>query len=455
IDDPLDALGIDMDGGLTLRGFVQSSLQGGSNSGVALARGFTGDSAREVTVALVDIHEGSALGLLFVIDATVTEDVVRQIGRLHDLTQTETVILHGFLQGKSLADIATERDRSLATIRTQFNTVLAKFSVSSQSALVRVVFGLSRFFGEVEALRPVFEHPFRRHYTIPGAGGRSIEFFVAGDAAGDVVIHPSDVLSYTYSAAIEQLFHSAGLCVVSVARPGIGGTDPALPDHSMEDCHTADVAAVLRALEVSDYLLFGSGLSSPLSIHLGGTLPGHLRGVVLNTPMIPRAFFRKDQGEAIPILHALMRAGQTSPKLLRFLLRSAEAHIRIVGARRFISTQFAAIPMDKGAALQPDNLRELQFAIDQQYTLGSRRDESDFLLIGRDWSSWIAACRAPITVLHGAQNPVMTPVVYDRFQAAYPDRIQLWPLADAAAAPGVTHPEQVIACLRQVFDHAS
>ncbi|WP_068303702.1 alpha/beta hydrolase [Pararhodobacter sp. CCB-MM2] len=454
IDEPLDHLGIQLAQGQSLSDLVRRSADSRGNAGVQLLRGYAGPSEREVTVALIETGESHGLALLFVIDPCLSDEVAVQIGRSNDLTEAETAILQAFLKGESLADIATARDRSLATVRTQFNTILAKFGVSTQAALVRVVLGLSSFLNEVETLRPVFEHPYRRKFLIPGPGGRAIEFYVAGAPEGRAVLHPSDVLSYTFSAEVEKLLHAADLRMISVARPGIGGTDPAPSGMRMEQCHAEDVAAVLHTLSIRDYVLFGSGLSSPISIYLGGHLPGNLRNVVLNTPILPRDFFRHDQGEAIPVLHALMRAAWNSPKLLRFLLKSCEAHIRLVGARRFIATQFAAIPMDKEAALRPENTRELQYAMDCQYTLGNRRDESDFLLMAFDWSPWIQACKSQITVLHGTGNPVMIPAIYDRFQAAYPGQVRLWPLQGAAAAPGLTHPEGIVACLAGCFDGA-
>ncbi|MEZ5752138.1 MAG: LuxR C-terminal-related transcriptional regulator [Paracoccaceae bacterium] len=455
VDEPVSKLSIALEKGESLEEAIKNPSPAGSNSGVRLLRGYAGEQENELTVALIDVGGQRGLTVMFVIDPRLSVEVAREIGRYNDLTEAEITVLCEFLKGSSLAEISEARGRSLATVRTQFNSILSKFGVKSQAALVRVVLGLSSFLGEIEELRPVFEHPYRRKFLIPVAGGRAVEFYVAGHPEGRVVIHPSDVLSYTFSAEIEKMFFDAGLKMISVARPGIAATDPTPAGMTKEQCHTEDVAAVLRTLNIGEFVLFGSGLSSPMSVYLGAHFPASLRRVVLNSPIMPRRFFRKDQGDAIPALQALMRAAWISPKMLRLILKATEAHVRLVGARRFISAQFSAIPMDKETALRPENLRELQFAMDSQYTLGNKRDESDFMFMGIDWSAWIDDCKAPIAIVHGVRNPVMIPAIYARFRDAYPDKVALWPIPEGAGAPGITHAQDMVNFLCEAFETAT
>ena len=242
-----------------------------------------------------------------------------------------------------------------------------------------------------------------------------------------------------------------GSCLAT-KNPGVGGTDPAPKGMAIEDCAVDDANAVVQLLQAEECITFSSGLTAPYAIYLGANLSTDVRSVVLNTPLVPPAFFRSDQGETIPIMFALMRAERFSPRLVRFLLRSAEAHIKRIGIKRFIASQFAKIPSDRDAALRPENLRELENSVNAQYILGRQRDETDMLIVMRDWTPWIQGCDAPISIVHGPENPVMSPRVYGRFQEKFPNSVRLAPIKGAAAAPGMTHAAEVVQIMSDAFD---
>lgn len=452
--DDIDSLPVRPENGAPLREVVADILDAPTGAGFRILRTLTGPEERAAILAMVRPSGAGDRVILFLIDPQVSGDMVRQIATSNGLTEAEAEILQSFLRGATLNEIAEDRDRSLATVRTQFNTILAKFGAPSQSALVRLVFGLSSFLSEIEDARPVFDHPHRRRFALPRPGGRTVEFYLEGDSAGRVILHPSDVLCYTFNAQTESMLNAAGLCMVSIARPGVGGTDPAPKDMPIEQCVAEDAAAILRLLEAEECITFSSGLTAPYAIHLAANVPIKVHGVVLNTPLVPPAFFRSDQGEQIPIMFALMRAERFSPRLVRFLLRSAEAHIKRVGVKRFISSQFSNIPTDLEVALSPQNLRELEHAVNAQYLLGWHRDQEDMLIVMRDWTPWIATCPAPVLIAHGPGNPVMAPQIYERLQAAYPEQVRLCPIDGARAAPGMTHPEALVELFRSTFPSA-
>jgi pimeloyl-ACP methyl ester carboxylesterase len=88
----------------------------------------------------------------------------------------------------------------------------------------------------------------------------------------------------------EQIAFRAGLPVLAYSRLGYGGSSPALLPKDTRYMHyeaLETLPALLNALEIDDYILFGHSDGASISLILaGGTPAAGLRGIVLEAPHV-------------------------------------------------------------------------------------------------------------------------------------------------------------------------
>ena len=115
---------------------------------VILKRAVHIETDRAATLAIVPSRGAEAgldMALLFVIDPVWRAEVEALMARAYDLTSAEARVLMGFLDGHSLQDVAAQRGTSYATVRTQFQTIMAKTGARSQAELMRNTLAVSQF----------------------------------------------------------------------------------------------------------------------------------------------------------------------------------------------------------------------------------------------------------------------------------------------------------------------
>ncbi len=226
----IDTLDYQLEGGELISDAVARLLDPrGRKDELVLEREVHDPSCRIAKLAMVprkDRPQREASVLLFVIDPEQREKAKALMARAYDLTPSKRDVLSAFLDGASLADIASGRGRSLATVRTQFQRVLAKSGASSQAELMRNALVLSQFVTEVSEIAEVARHPHRRKAQILRPGGRRVAVVLAGDFSGAPLLFLSTLTHHALPAEIEARLKSAGLLAIHLWRPGFGGTDP-------------------------------------------------------------------------------------------------------------------------------------------------------------------------------------------------------------------------------------
>lgn len=378
-----------------------------------------GENGRSAMLAVVPHGAGRARAMLFVIDPVWVGKAGATARELYGLTEAEAEILAAFLNGSSLQHIARDRSTSYSTVRTQLHSVMTKFGVTSQAALVRVAFGLSQFLADVAPIAEIARHPHRRRYKLLAAGGRSIEVFLAGDPQGKPVVFLPDCTLYVFAAQIEAAFHAAGLCVLSIGRPGFGGTDPAPEGVDDQACVCADVATVLDQIGARQAVVASHGVSAPYAYALAAAMPERVLRVVVISGTTPRPYLDTDFIRA-PFAGALVRARDVSPRLFRIIVKTSSNAWKRLGTRRFNSMNLVQSPADSALALTEDCLEEFDAALGAQLVRGSWRLEDDLMLGTADWSRVARCCTAPIVLLHGQEDPVTAIAQVERFAGTLP-----------------------------------
>lgn len=402
-----------------------------------------------VTIACVRAHhdpERSPTALIFVIDPVWRNSAEGLLARAFGLSDAETEILMAFLEGINLRDIAAARGRSLATVRTQFQSVMTKMGARTQAELMRNAFALSQFLDEVDGIAEVATHPFRRKVDLLRPGGRSVEVVFSGDMNGDLVVFLTDITQFTFQASLEARFEAAGLCVASLCRPGKGATSPPPADLSYEDCLAGDIVALLDQMEVPSAKVLAHNLSTAIAYRMGGLIADRISQLLMLSTLVPRPFLNANKTSA-PWASALMRAMDKSPTLFRMMMHAGLRAWKVLGTRRFNAIQLGGYPPDVELASAPETDKEFDAAMRMTLSQGGDYSEIDLRFAVSDWSDWVADCKVPVTLVHGVFDQVADIEAVRRFAKAFEDKVKLIELDDAGFMTFLSHTEVILSAL--------
>lgn len=417
---------------------------------VVLKRAVHIGTDRAATLAIVPSRGAEAsldMALLFVIDPVWRAEVEALMARAYDLTSAEARVLMGFLDGHSLQDVAVQRGTSYATVRTQFQTVMAKTGARSQAELMRNTLAVSQFFTDVKKVADVAGHPYRKRIDLFRPGGRSVDVTLAGDLSGNLVIYIPDTTQCTFQPSVEAAFRQAGLCVASLCRPGFGRTDPPAPGQDYEACLAEDIVAFQDQYGAKKSAVMAHNSSSCFGYRVGGLIPDRVTRLIVVSSLVPKKFMLAGEVGS-PWVAALMRTAQVSPRMHRMIVGAAIRSWKAIGSRRMFSMQFASFKPDVMLAIQPESIAEHDHAVNM--AIGQSLDYAviAFEHAMRDWSDWIDSCAVPIDLISGEFDPIAPIGGIRNMVAAYPDKMSLHLIRDAGYMLFLGSTDKVIEILR-------
>lgn len=449
--DHVDTIGYGLDRAEPLGEVIRRALDPRNNTGgeVALHKAVHLDTDRSATLAVIpstDGDEGVRSALVFIIDPVWRADVAALVMRAYQLTEAEAEVLAAFLEGYDLREIAAMRERSPATVRTQFQTIMNKAGASSQAELMRNTLAISQFFQDVEPVAQVASHPYRKRFDLLGAGGRGIDVTLAGDLSGRLVVYIPDTTQCLFPAAVEARFHAAGLCVASLCRPGCGRTDPPAAGQDYNACLAADILTLQNQLGSDRAVLWAHNTSSTFAYAVGGLIPDHLSRIVIQSTLVPAPFFDATKVRS-PWVAALMRAIHKSPGMYRLVIRAAIRAWKAMGTRRLFAMQLRGHEPDVTTATTAENVAEFDHAVRTCLAQGFDYAVVAFDNAMRDWSDWVRACPVPIELIQGRHDGISNIETARAFAAAFPKKLTLTEIPDGGYLTILTHTDIVLECL--------
>ena len=199
IGDTVDLLPFTLDKAQEISTLVSSTLhdENKNTSDAVLRRAYGEGAERDVTIAVTAAGGDVPTALVFVITPRWKPKSVELLKRQFGLTNAESQVLVNFIDGYTSENIATLRNRSHTTIKTQLQSILNKTGARSKTELLRIVLSLSDFTKEISPITDALTHPYRRRAVILREGGRRIEFTLMGDFNGKPVVTVATASFYT------------------------------------------------------------------------------------------------------------------------------------------------------------------------------------------------------------------------------------------------------------------
>ncbi|WP_225030208.1 LuxR C-terminal-related transcriptional regulator [Xinfangfangia pollutisoli] len=343
------------------------------------------------------------------------------------LTGAEVDIVRGITLGLPVKDIAEARGRSAETVRTQLRSILAKTETHSQSELVRVVLGLMDVaMIPIEPLEPVAEmgrlEPRPLHW-LRISEERRLTWIEFGDPAGRPVLFMHlDYGLIRWPASAERAARRRGLRVIVPVRAGYGKTDlhPKGADHLRGV--TLDYAAVLDHLGIRGAVVVPQGADLRFAMNLANQRPDLVCGILGCACQLPirtaAQYDRMDKWQRFILANA-----RYAPKILPFLVQAGFSLARRLGKDSFFRTVNGGSPADIETFAQPE-VREAVLEGSEVCLARKWSAHEAFTreCIGseKDWSDVVHACKVPVLLLEGDQDPQAPVLTIRELAEAYP-----------------------------------
>ncbi|MCF2903824.1 hypothetical protein L0666_02395 [Octadecabacter sp. CECT 8868] len=379
------------------------------------------------TVMLVTMRSDTALDsqlLLIVNTGKGAEQSARLLTDGCGLTQMENALLFSFLKGRTLTDIAEQRNRSLPTIRNQMQSILSKTGCNSQSELMRLSFSLSDL---MASLLPVIEDSQRANRTelaFLRPDGRIVDVTVTGAKQGRLVISLPSIFGHCSTPQLEAAQFEAGIKMVSVALPGMGKTDVAPMGVDLIDCIAGDIQAVVQQLQADDFILLGRASTSSLIFQLCARMPDRISKAIVVNGVFP-ATFVDDDNVAGSWARSLMNASMKSESVAKLILRSGRRLMRMIGAKAFLRQMYAKSPSDVAILNDPHVIKSIEQGVQMVTHQGFDAGSHDMTRAFWDWTDTVKDCPKQVTLIQGTEDPNVPIQTSRTFALRFPDQCEL------------------------------
>lgn len=362
-----------------------------------MVRQIPSDAAGACDVILTALHN------------TWTEAHDQTLRQMFGLTVAETRVARELLTGATLPEIASVTGRSVDTLRTQLKSIRRKTYTSNQQQLVRIMTGLEALIAPESS---ACENTGRTDHVFLLPDGRKMAYRCFGPDRGLPCLFIHNMLNGpNFPAALVRDIHRLGIRLICPIRPGFGSSDPdpVTKAHPKEapDRFCADVTAFLKHLGHARVVAVGHMSGALYAYRLAQLHPDLVAGVFNISGAVPITDMR--QIRAMHYRQQVMAlTARFTPRMLPTLLRAGISQIDSGGVEAFLNALYRRGTPDRAIAERVENRDMLFTGFRQIIQQGHHSFAIDSYHVVRDWSRYCDGLQQPVTLIHGATDPVVT-----------------------------------------------
>ena len=382
------------------------------------------------------VEVGGRRGFVLLVSTDVSWPLAldQTLSEVFGLTPAERDIVRALVEGGSLKSIASARNRSLGTVRTQTGSVLAKTRTHSQSELIRVTLSLmeivksSPLIGSAASVdADASPHP-PEHYsafeTLFRPDGRRLDYLVQGDPLGRPLIfsHMGYGLMRWPPAALQLAFEH-GIRIVSPVRSGFGDSDPVARSADILAITRGDTLAVMDHLGIAACTYVSQGNDLLFAMDLIAHHPDRITNLVGLGPRLPLP--SDTQYAGMGRWHRfLLSTARHAPHLLYFTAKAAFTLAQKIGRDQMFRNVHRQSPADLAVIEDPDVFPTLYAS--SAITVSEEGHAAfayakELFASERDWSDLVRRTRStPSWFVSGLQDPLGDPATIAAYREAFP-----------------------------------
>ena len=402
------------------------------------------------------VSDGSREKLILVreIVSSWQEGIGRMLTESFGLSSAEVEIAERLVEGARVGDIAEERSSSVNTVRTQVKSLLSKTGTGTQTDLVRLLLSLNRLAEEADTGTPRASHG--QPFSFRQSDGRHVPYHVFGPQKGKPFLYVHGMLfGCDLTRQTIDLLHQYDVTLIAPERPYFGSAEGS-PGNIADapERFAADMENLLDYLQIDRVGLFGNMAGSVYAFAAAARLGDRAAAIVNVAAGVP--LVSNDQIAAMtPRQQLVAYTARYTPKLLPFVLRAGIRQIDFGGERNFMHALYEHAPHDLAAVGNEEIAAIVCSGYHFTIAQGHRSFEIDAYHVVRDWTSRVEASSAPIILIHGRHDPVVTARSVEAFHRRLGQRSSL--VIDENAGQLLLHvnPELVVRQLAAVQFPAS
>ena len=355
------------------------------------------------------------------------------LAQAFNLTDAEISISRGIVECKSLKEIAEKRGRSLATVRTQLRTILAKTEMHTQAELVRMVLGLFEVVEDFDRPSKTDAHAVREPNfdgkcivkTIVRPGNRKLDYFLLGDPRGTPVLYfPLDLGFARLPASVEAEAKRRGLRIIVPIRPGFGKSTKLDKNADIVEEICQDIGAVLVAENAGVCPAISFGSDTFFAFAFNQMFPERLNALIGCAGILPMN--RAEQYERMDawFRYSMMNA-KFAPRVVPFLMKAGFFLAQRIGKDSFFKMLFGGCPADL-KLYEVDEVRHAirlgtNVALTDDFTAHEAFAREILAEASSDWSTSVDEAKGNLAVhiLSGSQDPLMRQETIEEFKTQY------------------------------------
>lgn len=341
--------------------------------------------------------------LLFIVPPDV-QPIADLMANRFNFTSAETEIARAFLEGVALRDIAEQRGRSYTTIRNQFQRILEKSGCKSQTELSRLSFSILQLMGN-QAKQPQKERSkISRTVTQPRPNGRVLELILSGDESGYPVLSLPSLFGHGITPEIEKMLWDNNILLISLMRPGFGGTSVATKGEGVNDCLAKDVRAILDSLEIERCACIARASAARPFYNLLARLPNRFNRGVLVNGMIPREYI-KGKSIVSKWTTSLMSASIVSYPTVSLILGTGNSLFFQSDGASFLKKMYYSSASDCACFDDKEVISSVRAGVQQVTQQGLGAGVQEMADAFQNWSGDVQKLQTPVTLYHGRYDP--------------------------------------------------
>ena len=388
--------------------------------------------------------DGEPLILINQIVSNWHESVGRMLSASFGLSGAELEVAEWLGRGAGPAEIAELRSSALNTVRTQIKSLLSKTGVGSQTELVRLLVSLN---GAAEDRSGTAARYVRRGHTFRfrQRDGRMVPYHRFGPEGGKPFVLFHGMLDgCDLTEAATDLLDAHNIALFVPERPyfgsaaGVDGDIKTAPDR-----FACDVEDLLDHLGLQRVGLVGHMAGSVYAFAAAALLGARVTSIVSVAGGVP--IVSADQFTPMSSRQRLVAyTARYTPKLLPFVLRAGIRQLDFGGEENFMRALYENAPADLDA-IADDEIADI-VASGYHFTIaqGHRAFEIDSYQVVRDWSARVAQSQAPVVLIHGRLDPVVSAGSVEEFAHRLGNRARLIIDDDAGQLLLYSNPDLVI-----------
>ena len=330
------------------------------------------------------------------------------------LTATEKQLAEYLVNGLSVIEFASDRDRALGTARNQLKALLRKLGIGSQTDLISLYAGFSNAFATAES---------RDHQPVSTRSSDKLKLDDGSDLPfeiyGKPVIYLHATIDGAYLTARQQGAASRqNLRIIAPWLPFYAGSTMATTGLAVVDEFVDRLVYLLDQLEIERCVVISARVAAPYGMAAIGRHPDRFCGLVMAGTILP-ADEANDFSHLAMGYRAPLRLARIAPSFVRLYFAAVSTMVRRGKSMTYFQSIYGDSAADMRTLNRPDVADLMQRSMKRTFEDGYESTAQQAILTASDWSKWCRGLDVPVTVISGVEDRLAPPAMVERFCARF------------------------------------